>query len=204
MISFNTFTLGKIFSDFRPYTSIVTLADSLTRFACKNCNCELWTHFSFLPAIHTALSGFNYSYSRPLFKLLGRTVSVLVLCWLHQLFKLHVDMNFDPQEQGDLQQDKLQLANTCRQETGSADWMVWLLWSDRSRMLTHWCGRWSRHKTFHRTFWHRGPAGRGWWRAISGARCSWRRCPSSPAAPLERPWSSAPLLSADRKALHQW
>lgn len=49
------------------------------------------------------------------------TVSVLVFRWLHQVFELHVDVNFDPQQQRHLQQDQLQLSDTCGQETGGAD-----------------------------------------------------------------------------------
>lgn len=58
------------------------------------------------------------------FYLPGLTVSVLVLWWLQQLLELNIDMNFGPQEQGHLQQNKLQLANTCTQERGGFDTII--------------------------------------------------------------------------------
>lgn len=130
------------------------------------------------------------------------TVSGLVLRRFQQLSELHVHMNFSPQEQGHLQQNQLQLTDTCTQNMGqttsSCSRSSW------STTTTHWCGRWSRRRTSRKTFWPRGPAGHGWWRATGEARCSWKMSPASPEPPRALPWSSAPPPSWGHMALPRW
>ena len=69
---------------------------------------------------------------------------------------------------------------------------------------THWYGRWNRHKTSHRTSWLPGLAGHGWWKARGAARCSGRKCPSSPPRPLWPPGRQVQWQYADHKVLRQW
>lgn len=44
------------------------------------------------------------------------TLIFLVFWWLDEAFELHIDMDFDTQEQSHFQQHQLQLTNTCRKQ----------------------------------------------------------------------------------------
>lgn len=79
-----------------------------------------------------------------------------------------------------------------------------IIFTQTTQIPTHWYGRWSRHRTFRRTSWPRGPWDPGWWTARGEAHCSWRRCLSFRSPPPYSPAGPARWPSVDRRDPLRW